>query len=68
MVQRSLETLIEQFNRASEIDRVSRIATGEANWIEVDGVRTKMVDTWIAELSPEERATFEAHMAQVIAT
>lgn len=61
---RTLETLIEQFNRASEIDQVSRIVTGETYWTEVDGVPTRMVDVWVKELSSEERATFEAHIAQ----
>jgi hypothetical protein len=61
---RPLETLIEQFNRASEIDHFSQFIIGETYWAEVDGIRTRMVDIWIGELSPEERTTFEAHVAQ----
>lgn len=63
---RNLETLIEQFNRASDIDRVSRIATGETFWVEVDGVRTTMVNVWLNELSIQEKLIFEVHLSQVI--
>lgn len=65
MAQRSLETLIEQFNRASEIDRFSQAFIGEILWAEVDGVRTTMVNAWLNELPSEERAAFEAHIAEV---
>lgn len=66
MVQRSLETLTEQYNRASELDRTSRIATGETFWAEVDGVRTRMVDIWLKGLSQEEKLIFETYIAEVM--
>ncbi len=66
MEQRNLETLVEQFNRANEIDRLSRVATGKIYWAEVDGVATRMVDVWLKGLSPEESATFATYMAGVV--
>lgn len=66
MKQRNLETLIEQYNRASELDRTSRIATGETFWAEVDGIRVRMVEVWVRGLSQEEKATFEAYITGVM--
>lgn len=63
---RSLDTLIQEFNRASELDRVSLLVTGKVHWFEVDGVRTRLVDSWLTELSPEERRLFEAYIAQEV--
>lgn len=63
---RTLETLIEQYNRATELDRTSRIATGETFWAEVDGVRTRMVEAWVKELSPEENLIFETYITGVM--
>ena len=57
---RNLDTLIEQFNKASEVDREVRFS------LEVDGVPVKMVEYWLNELSAEERHLFEAHVAKVV--
>lgn len=63
---RSLETLIQEFNQATELDTFCKVATGETYWIQVDGIRTRMTDAWLGELSLEERKIFEAHIAQVV--
>lgn len=62
---RTLKTLIEQFNRASEIDAFSKAVIGKTYWVEVDGIRTRLTDIWAKELSLEERATLEAYLVQV---
>lgn len=63
---RNLETLIQEFNQLSELDRLSRISTGESCWHEVDGIHTNLVNSWFNELTIQEKLIFEAHLSEVI--
>jgi hypothetical protein len=59
---RSLKTLIEEFDKVSQLDSQSRTVTGETYWLEVDGVRTRLVEAWLTGLSAGERAAFYAYL------
>ena len=61
---RNLETLIQQFNQAKELDRHFEFE-GQPYWLEVDGVRTRMIDAWFNELSSEEKAIFKAYITKI---